>query len=232
MKLFKLLRNWFRKRNHIVIDTCILLSKKARKKLGQMKKDVVIVPIAVYEQLLRRAGMLAGSGNKEDDFSGISDIEQKILETGREEAKNVVNFIREMVRDNKNWWMGGSRGTGIVKALSNKRIRELGSSVQDKLNSLYTFRKRAEEDGLIDSRLIGEIPEMLKKIDAEKISETLGNIKLKDVLGSTDIRILATCVNLKRKHISNLVLVTRDKSVLIIAQALGIDATKKLVIHD
>lgn len=55
------------------------------------------------------------------------------------------------------------------------------------------------------------------------------NLALRDLLGSTDLRILTACLNLQRQDgVGSFYLATRDKTILALAQELEIKTVQRI----
>lgn len=112
-----------------------------------------------------------------------------VFTNGDRAAKEVEPIMREMVAGGK-WKIAGSAGTGIVKGLSGEKLSNLRPDTRRDLGSLFRRRR--------------------KQVDFDKTT-------LNQLVGITDLRILATCLSL-RKEFPNITLITGDKTLGLIAK--------------
>jgi rRNA-processing protein FCF1 len=158
----------------------------------------VFIPRAVLEQINR----LAINANAED----TSEMR------GQQMAIKIQSLVLNKIRSQK-WQIAGSTGTGLLQSIENKKIGEFGKAVVEQLEKLYK-RKKEIWNG------------KRKKLELAPLQFD-SKLILRDLIGSTDLRIIASCLNLKRKN-KNVILITRDKTLAILAQALGINVKQSV----
>jgi len=158
----------------------------------------VFIPRAVLEQINR----LAINVNAED----TSEMR------GQQMAIKIQSLVLNKIRSKK-WQIAGSTGTGLLQSIENKKIGEFGKAVVEQLEKLYK-RKKEIWNG------------KRKKLELAPLQFD-SKLILRDLIGSTDLRIIASCLNLKRKN-KNVILITRDKTLVILAQALGINVKQSV----
>lgn len=111
------------------------------------------------------------------------------------------------------WKVIGSTGTGLLQSIENRKLGEFDEEVVKQLERLYK-KKKEIWDGKREKLELAPI-----KFDSQLI--------LKDLIGSTDLRIIAACLNLKRTA-KNFYLITRDKALAILAKTFGLEVKEKV----
>lgn len=129
-------------------------------------------------------------------------------ELSKEEVSIAASFLNEMLLNKKNKWdIIGSRGTGIVGELRKTRIIDLNEESQHQIWRTFKTRTR-----FLDNR-----------------SKNLNPYStLYDLLGMTDLRVIASARNLQKQGKQSVVLITKDKIMLIIAKEYGLGALESL----
>lgn len=188
-----------RRNKKVVIDTCVLLNRDDRERLKYLRQ--VLIPRAVQEQITRMAAAM----------------EMKDVSTAKK-LQDIVK-VEELVLDkvvSKKWQIIGSSGTGLLQAIENKKLSELDDNLVSHIKGIFSKRKdvwNQKRGGLGLSPLV---------FDPD-------NLALRDLLGSTDLRILTACLNLQRQDgVGSFYLATRDKTILALAQELEIKTVQRI----
>ncbi|MGB9609228.1 MAG: PIN domain-containing protein [Patescibacteria group bacterium] len=157
----------------------------------------VFIPRAVQEQISRMV--------LQTDTDGTSEAR------GQQLAAEIESEMLEKIKKGK-WKVIGSTGTGLLQSIENKKLGEFDQEIVKQLEKLY---KRKKE-------IWNEKREKLELAPLKFDSQLI----LKDLIGSTDLRIIATCLNLKRTT-PNFYLITRDKTLAILAKTFRIDVKER-----
>lgn len=113
------------------------------------------------------------------------------------------------------WKIIGSSGTGLLQSIENKKVSELDGPVVKKIEEIYQ-RKKDVWNGKRKQLELKPI-----KFNSELI--------LKDLVGSTDLRIITACLNLKKnKPNQPVVLITHDRALGLLAQTFDIQVKEKV----
>lgn len=158
----------------------------------------IFIPRAVQEQINRMA-----LATETDD---VSDARARQL------AAEIASVMLKKIKSGK-WKIVGSTGTGLLQSIENKKLSEFNEEIIQQLEKMYK-KKKEIWDGKREKLELGPI-----KFDSQLI--------LKDLIGSTDLRIIATCLNLKRTA-KNFYLITRDKALAILAKTFGINVKERI----
>lgn len=181
----------------VVIDACILLNKDDLLKLKYLRH--VFIPRAVQEQISRMA-LPAETGNASDTIKA------------QQLAAEVKSVMLKKIKSGK-WKIVGSTGTGLLQSIENKKLSEFSDEIIQQLEKLYK-KKKEIWDGKREKLELAPI-----KFDSQLI--------LRDLIGSTDLRIIAACLSLK-KIVPHFYLITRDKALIILAKTFEIDVKEKV----
>jgi len=204
MKFFKTLRKlieariWAQKHRelnrefNIVVDTCVLLAGEQRKILRYFK---VWLPLAVWQEIRKQAKKIALGG--EEDENKLS-LEQKspVSDSGSEKekaAKITAPLMRKLVIKGK-WIIFGSAGTGMVGRLMRIPISNLNTDCKTELDHLWRRRRKVLD----------------------------WNQNLEELVGTSDLRVLATALQLRDENIPNIILLTKDKTLTLVAKSYGV----------
>ena len=216
MKFFKALRRWIRghveariwahkhrelnREFNIVVDTCTLLSGEERAILRYFK---VWLPYAVWQEIRRQARVIASGGAEEVEVDENSTTPKRDLSVSDRKkeatAKITAPLMRKLVIKGK-WSIFGSAGTGMVGKLMRVCISNLDTYCKTELDYLYRWRR--------------------KELD--------WNWNLEDLVGTSDIRVLATALQLMNEGIPNVVLLTKDKTLTLVAKSYDIRVEDKV----
>jgi hypothetical protein len=129
----------------------------------------------------------------------------------QEIAKKAEILISEKLSNGK-WQIIGSTGTGLLQAIENKKISDLPQEMIKQLEKIYKKKKDVWD-------------EKREKLKLEPLKFT-PQLILKDLIGLNDLRILASCLNLKKINF-DFYLITRDKTLSILANFFGINVIEK-----
>ena len=185
------------KQIHIVVDTCALLSSREIERLACLKN--IWVPRSVWQQIGRMVNpelVCVEEPDKEDCLVSKTPLKSEILIKKTKEAAQRAEVIMTQMLNKHHWKIISSRGTGIVGWISRRKVDDLDPEIKKELKAL--LKKRSQ------------------KFDPE--------ISLGDLVGSTDLRILAAAIFLlRRKKIENkLVVISEDRILSLISRNQGI----------
>jgi hypothetical protein len=188
-----------RRNRKVVVDTCILLNRDDRERLKYLRQ--VLIPRAVQEQISRMAAAF-----EVDDANTAKKLQDIV---------KVEELVLGKVADRK-WQIVGSSGTGLLQAIENKKLSELDDNLVSHIKSIFSKRKDVWNQKRGD---LGLSPLVFNP----------DNLALRDLLGSTDLRILTACLNLQRQDGAGpFWLATRDKTVLALAKELEIRTVQRI----
>ena len=159
----------------------------------------VYIPRAVLEQVLRM---------------GLEKEKEKPEYPG---AVNIFFVITILVLEKliqKKWYLAGSSKSGLLQSIENKTLAEFDANTAQQLQAIFRRRKR-------------EWNQKREKINLAPIVDP-HTVALRDLIGKTDLRIIAACLSLKEKETDKSYLVTRDRSLTVLAQAMGIIVIKQV----
>ena len=192
-------RIWALRYNQInfVVDTCAFLSSREMDRLVCLKN--IWVPRSVWQQIGRMINPASASVDESDEEDYLvlkTPQKSEILVNKTKEAAQRAEAIMRKKLTLRQWKIISSRGTGIVGWLSHRKINELDPEIKKQLQTL--LKKRSQ------------------KFDIEM---TLG-----DLVGSTDLRILAVAIFLlRRKKMENkLIVISEDRILSLIARNQGL----------
>ncbi|MDD2646692.1 MAG: PIN domain-containing protein [Patescibacteria group bacterium] len=157
----------------------------------------IYIPRAVLEQVLRM-GLQKEKEEDENMHYNIFFIIQIII------LQKILN---------RKWHVAGSSRSGLLQSIENKTLAEFDTNTAEQLRNI--FRKNKREWNL-----------KREKINLAPISDPHATA-LRDLIGTTDLRIIASCLSLKRTENDKIYLLTRDKSLSVLAQAMGIIVIKR-----
>jgi len=159
----------------------------------------IYIPRAVLEQVLRMG------------------LEKEKEDPTHPTAKNIFFVITvlalEKLLKNK-WHLAGSSKTGLLQSIENKTLAEFDANTAQQFQIIFRRRKR-------------EWNQKREKINLAPIIDP-HNIVLRDLIGTTDLRIIAACLSLKEGLKNRTYLVTRDRFLTILAQAMGVTVIKQV----
>lgn len=158
----------------------------------------VFVPRAIQEQISRMALQV--------DTNDASEAKAQQL------AAEVESMMSKKIKI-KRWKIIGSAGTGLLQSIENKKLSEFSEETMKELEKIYKKKKKIW-DGKREKLELAPL-----QFDSQLI--------LKDLVGSTDLRIIASCLNLKKVE-PHFYLVTRDKVLAILAKTFGIKVKEKI----
>ena len=140
-------------------------------------------------QEIRRQAKIIASGEEEDD----SEQKLPVPDSNSEKetaAKITAPLMRRLVIKRK-WSIFGSAGTGMVGRLMRVCISNLDIDCKAELESLCRRRRKALD----------------------------WNQNLEELVGTSDLRVLATALQLTNEGIPNVVLLTKDKILTLVAKS-------------
>ena len=212
MKFFKALRRWIR--GHVEARIWAHRHREFNREFNVVVDTCVLftgeelerlrffkvwLPYAVWEEVRKQAKIIA-SGGEEDENKSTPKRELSVSDRKKEAtAKITAPLMRKLVIKGK-WSIFGSAGTGMVGKLMRVCISNLDTYCKTELDYLYRWRR--------------------KELD--------WNWNLEDLVGTSDIRVLATALQLMNEGIPNVVLLTKDKTLILVAKSYDIRVEDKV----
>ncbi|MCK4968384.1 MAG: hypothetical protein KAS12_04980 [Candidatus Aenigmarchaeota archaeon] len=219
-RVFVLLKWAYRRRNtSVILDACAvydLAHKKDRsyvllQALTFLRRKSILLPGAICQQVKRKS-------EKNDDIS-------------KSELFNDGQTLIEEIISKKKGIKVGSQKTGLVNCLGHKSIGSLNLSKEDLSFCRREYKKQVKK---ILARL-KQGTEIDFNFDVDLDDDFL-NPTLKRLLGTTDLRVIASALVLqqadkkcKRRQNHEYIIITRDRMLAIVAQALGVKTIKKIL---